>query len=182
MKKLLSLAVALLVTTSLYAVPPQDKGDMPEPPQKHHQKIGPDFEKMAKDLGITDEQKDKLNEMMKEDMSRKKELREVIKQKMEAIDAELLKENIDMNAVNALAAEIQQTSADISRINIESKLKVRSVLSFEQYTKMEQTRKENMEKFKKEFRGDVEKVFKDKVADKKEIKKADKKADKKAKK
>ena len=180
MKKLLSLAVALLVTTSLYAVPPQDKGDMPEPPQMHHQKMGPDFEKMAKELGITDEQKDKLNEMMKEDMSRKKELREVIKQKMEAIDAELLKENIDMNAINALAAEIQQTSSDISRINVESKLKVRSVLSFEQYTKMEQNRKEMMEKFKKEFKGDLEKAFKDK-ADKKEIKKADKK-DKKAKK
>ena len=152
---------------------------MPEPPQMHHHK-GPDFEKMAKELGITDEQKDRLNAMMKEDMSRKKELREVIKQKMEAIDAELLKENIDMNAINALAAEIQQTSADISRINVESKLKVRSVLSFEQYTKMEQNRKEMMEKFKKEFKNDLEKAFKDK-ADKKEIKKADKK-DKKAKK
>ena len=50
MKKILSLAVALLVTTSLYAVPPQEKGDMPEPPHQHFQKMGPDFEKIAKDV------------------------------------------------------------------------------------------------------------------------------------
>ena len=91
---------------------------------------------------------------------------------MEAIDEELLKENIDMNVINQLATEIQQTSADISRINIESKLKVRSVLSFEQYTKMEQNRKEMMEKFKKEKPAKVE----EKVQPKKD--KKDKKAKK----
>lgn len=172
MKKILSLAVALLVTTSLYAVPPQDKGDVAEPQHMHHQKMGPDFAKIAKELNITEEQKTTLNDMMKEDMSRKKELRQVIRQKMEAIDEELLKENIDMNVINQLATEIQQTSADISRINIESKLKVRSVLSFEQYTKMEQNRKEMMEKFKKEKPAKVE----EKVQPKKD--KKDKKAKK----
>jgi Spy/CpxP family protein refolding chaperone len=175
MKKILSLAVALLVTTSLYAVPPQDKGDMSEPPQMHHQKMGIDFAKIAKELNITDEQKDKLNEMMKEDMSRKKELRQVIRQKMEAIDEELLKENVDMNVINQLATEIQQTSADISKINIESKLKVRSVLSFEQYTKMEQNRKEMMKNFKKDKPANAE----EKVQPKKDKKdKKDKKGKK----
>ena len=179
MKKLLCLALALFVTTSLYAMPPQEKGDMPEPPHMHHQK-GPDFEKIAKELNITDDQKAQLNEMMKVDMERKGELRKQVKEKMDAINDELLKENVDMNVINALAAEIQQTSADISRINIESKLKVRSVLSFEQYTKMEQNRKEMMEKFKNEFKDKQDKG--DKKADKKGDKKADKKADKKDKK
>lgn len=181
MKKILSLAVALLVTTSLYAVPPQEKGDMPEPPH-HNQKMGgPDFEKIAKELNITDEQKAQLNEMMKVDMERKQELRKQVREKMDAISDELMKENIDMNAVNSIAAEVQQLSADISRINIESKLKVRSVLSFEQYTKMEQSRKEMMEKFKKEFKNDVKKAFPQDKNDKAKDKKADKK-DKKAKK
>ncbi len=175
MKKILSLAVALLVSSSLYAVPPQDKGDVAEPQHMHHQKMGPDFAKIAEELNITEEQKTTLNNMMKEDMSRKKELRQVIRQKMEAIDDELLKENVDMNVINQLATEIQQTSADISRINIESKLKVRSVLSFEQYTKMEQNRKEMMEKFKKEKPAKVE----EKVQPKKEKKdKKDKKGKK----
>ena len=179
MKKILSLAVALLVTTSLYAVPPQEKGDMPEPPHQHFQKMGPDFEKIAKELNITDEQKAQMNEMMKVDMERKQELRKQIKEKMDAISDELMKENIDMNAVNAIAAEVQQLSADISRINIESKLKVRSVLSFEQYTKMEKTRKEMMEKFKKEFKQEAKQIFADKAKDKQDKKdKKDKKAKK----
>ena len=175
MKKILSLAVALLLSSSLYAVPPQEKGDVPGHAFGHHQKMtGPDFEKLAKDLNITDDQKAQLNEMMKEDMSRKKELRQTIREKMELIDEELLKENIDMNAVNQLAAEIQQTSADISRINIESKLKVRSVLSFEQYTKMEKNRKEMMANFKKE----AKEVKADKAKDDKAKDKKDKKAKK----
>ena len=180
MKKILSLAVALLVTTSLYAVPPQEKGDMPEPPHQHFQKMGPDFEKIAKELNITDEQKAQMNEMMKVDMERKQELRKQVKEKMDAISDELMKENIDMNAVNAIAAEVQQLSADISRINIESKLKVRSVLSFEQYTKMEKTRKEMMEKFKKEFKQEAKQAFADK--DKKDKQDKKDKKDKKAKK
>ena len=175
MKKILSLAVALLVSSSLYAVPPQDKGDVAEPQHMHHQKMGPDFAKIAEELNITEEQKTALNNMKKEDMSRKKELRQVIRQKMEAIDEELLKENVDMNVINQLATEIQQKSADISRINIESKLKVRSVLSFEQYTKMEKTRKEMMEKFKEEKPIKVEENIQPKK-DKKE--KKDKKAKK----
>ena len=162
MKKILSLAVALLVTTSLYAVPPQEKGDMPEPPHMMHHQKGPDFEKIAKELNITDEQKAQMNEMMKTDMERKQELRKQIREKMDAITDELMKENIDMNAVNAIAAEVQQLSADISRINIESKLKVRSILSFEQYTNMEQNRREMMEKFKKEFKQEAKQAFADK--------------------
>ena len=180
MKKILSLAVALLVTTSLYAVPPQEKGDMPEPPHQHFQKMGPDFEKIAKELNITDEQKAQMNEMMKVDMERKQELRKQVREKMDAISDELMKENIDMNAVNAIAAEVQQLSADISRINIESKLKVRSVLSFEQYTKMEKSRKEMMEKFKKEFKQEAKQAFADK--DKKDKQDKKDKKDKKAKK
>ena len=174
MKKILSLAVALLVTTSLYAVPPQEKGDMPEPPHMMHHQKGPDFEKIAKELNITDEQKAQMNEMMKVDMERKQELRKQVREKMDAISDELMKENIDMNKVNAIAAEVQQLSADISRINIESKLKVRSILSFEQYTKMEQNRREMMEKFKKEFKQEAKQAFADK--DKKD--KKDKKAKK----
>ena len=175
MKKILSLAVALLVSSSLYAVPPQDKGDVAEPQHMHHQKMGPDFAKIAEELNITEEQKTTLNNMMKEDMSRKKELRQVIRQKMEAIDEELLKENVDMNVINQLATEIQQKSADISRINIESKLKVRSVLSFEQYTKMEQNRKEMMKNFKKDKPANAE----EKVQPKKDKKdKKDKKGKK----
>ena len=41
-----------------------------------------DFDKISKELNITDEQKQKINELMQADLSKKKELRQQIKQKM----------------------------------------------------------------------------------------------------
>ena len=53
-----------------------------------------------------------------------------------------------MNVVNGLAAEIQQLNAEISKINIESKVNVRNILTFDQYSRMEQARRQMMDKFK----------------------------------
>ena len=151
MKKFISLVLTLFVSSFIYAAPPQkDNKIMPEPPHKQQEQMRQDFDKISKELNITDEQKQKINELMQADILRKKELRKQIKQKSNAIDEELLKENIDMDVINKLAQEIQQLSAEISKINIESKLNVRSILTFEQYSKMEQARQQVMEKYKKE--------------------------------
>jgi Spy/CpxP family protein refolding chaperone len=150
MKKILSLVLTLFVSSFIYAAPQKnDKGNIPpEPPHKYQQQMKVDFEKISKELNITEEQKQKINELMKSDLEKKKELRQQIKQKSEAIDEELMKEKFDMNTINSLATEIQQLNAEIAKINIESKLKVRNILTFEQYSRMEQARKQAMEKFK----------------------------------
>lgn len=149
MKKFLSLALVLFVSSFVYAVPPkQSKGNMPESPHKYQEQMRQDFDKISKELNITDEQKQKINELMQKDLTKKQELRHQIKQKSDAIDAELMKEKIDMNVVNGLAAEIQQLNAEISKINIESKVNVRNILTFDQYSRMEQARRQMMDKFK----------------------------------
>ena len=146
MKKFLSLVLTLFLSGFIYAAPPQkSNNNMPqEPSHKHQQNMKQNFDRLIKELNISEEQQEKIKEMMQTDISRKKELRQQIKEKSDSIDEELLKENIDMNVVNKLAQEIQQLSAEISKINIESKLKVRSTLTFDQYSKMEQTRKSQM--------------------------------------
>ena len=150
MKKFLSLLLTLFVSSFIYAVPPKnDKGNIPsESPHKHQQQMKVDFEKIAKDLNITEEQKQKINELMRTDLEKKKELRQQIKQKSDAIDEELMKEKFDIYVVNKLAEEIQQLNAEIAKTNIESKLNVRSILTYEQYSRMEQARKQAMENFK----------------------------------
>ena len=150
MKKFLSLLLTLFVSSFIYAVPPKnDKGNIPpESPHKHQQQMKVDFEKIAKDLNITEEQKQKINELMRTDLEKKKELRQQIKQKSNAIDEELMKEKFDIYVVNKLAEEIQQLNAEIAKTNIESKLNVRSILTYEQYSRMEQARKQAMENFK----------------------------------
>ena len=152
MKKILSLVLTLFVSSFIYAAPPKsDKGNMPpEPPHKQQQQMKVDFEKIAKELNITDEQKQKINELMRADLEKKKLLRQQIKQKSDAIDEELIKEKFDIHVINKLAEEIQQLNAEIAKTNIESKLNVRSILTFEQYSRMEQARKQTIENFKQE--------------------------------
>ena len=75
-------------------------------------------------------------------------LRQQIKEKSNAIDEELIKEKFDIHVINKLAEEIQQLNAEIAKINIESKLNVRSILTFEQYSKMEKARKQTIENLK----------------------------------
>lgn len=152
MKKILSLVLVLFVSSFVYAAPPKnDKGNMPPAlQQKQQEQLRQDFDKISKELNITDEQKQKINELMQTDLSKKKELRQQIKQKADAIDDELMKENFDINVVNSLSAEIQQLNAEISKINIESKLNVRNILTFDQYLRMEQARRQMIKKFKQE--------------------------------
>lgn len=151
MKKILSLLLTLFVSSFIYAAPPkQDKGNMPEPPHKQQQQMKQDFEKISQELNITDEQKQKINELMKADLEKKKELRQQIKEKSNAVDEELMKEKFDIYVVNQLAEEIQKLNAEIAKINIESKLNVRSILTFDQYSRMEQARQQMMKKFKQE--------------------------------
>ena len=143
------MVLTLFISSFVFAAQPQKDNAMPhEMSKKYQQQMKEDFDRITKELNITDEQKQKINESMMADLAKKKELRQQIKQKTNLIDEELLKEKIDMNVINKLSTEIQQLSAEISKINTESKLNVRNILSFEQYSRMEQARKQMMEKFK----------------------------------
>jgi len=150
MKKFLSLVLTLFVSSFVFAAPPKEnkKSMPPKSPNNYQLQMKQDFDKISKELNITDEQKQKINELMQADLSKKKELRQQIKQKMNIIDEELMKENLDTETINKLTQEIQQLSAEISKLNIESKLNVRNILSFKQYSRMEQARMQMMDKFK----------------------------------
>ena len=151
MKKFLSLVLTLFVSSFVFSsLSKENKKSMtPTSPNNYQLEMKQDNDKISKELNITDEQKQKINELMKADLSKKKELRQQIKQKMNIIDEELMKENLDTETINKLTQEIQQLSAEISKLNIESKLNVRNILSFKQYSRMEQARMQMMDKFKK---------------------------------
>lgn len=159
MKKFLSLVLTLFVSSFVFAAPPKEnkKSMPPKSPNNYQLQMKQDFDKISKELNITDEQKQKINELMQADLSKKKELRQQIKQKMNIIDEELMKENLDTETINKLTQEIQQLSAEISKLNIESKLNVRNILSFKQYSRMEQARMQMMDKFKQIKRSGQEK-------------------------
>lgn len=150
MKKILSFVLVLFISSFVYANSPKNaRGDITNKSQQHRQQRIQDFDNLIKELNINEAQQKEIKDLMQNGMTKKRELRHQIREKFVAIDNELLKEKFDMEVIRGLEKEIQELNTQVSKINIETKLKVRSILTFEQYTKIEQNRKQTMEKFKK---------------------------------
>lgn len=117
--------------------------------QEFEQKAAERFEKTAKELGLTQDQVAQMKEIREQNKIKTKQIIEEIRKKDKAIDEELLKENYDRAVVNNLLQEIRQLSADMSQIRIDDKIKVRSILTQEQFSKIEQNKKDFLLKQKK---------------------------------
>lgn len=165
MKKFLSSLFAVLFLTGIsFAQPPEPPveqegmeqphmsmdGDMQKPPQMPKQnmkKAKKGFEEIAKEINLTDEQKQQIETMAKADKDKKKEIRKQMKEKFKAIDAELLKENYDINVINGLTADIQALQSEMAKTNIDSKVQMRSILTYDQFKQIEEIKEKNKEKF-----------------------------------
>lgn len=117
--------------------------------QEFEQKAAERFDKTAKELGLTQDQIAQMKEIREQNKIKTKQIIEEIRKKDKAIDEELLKENYDRAVVNNLLQEIRQLSADMSQIRIDDKIKVRSILTQEQFSKIEQNKKDFLLKQKK---------------------------------
>lgn len=117
--------------------------------QEFEQKAAERFYKTAKELGLTQDQIAQMKEIREQNKIKTKQIIEEIRKKDKAIDEELLKENYDRAVVNNLLQEIRQLSADMSQIRIDDKIKVRSILTQEQFSKIEQNKKDFLLKQKK---------------------------------
>lgn len=118
------------------------------------------FEKMLKKLKITDEQKAKMDELMKSDMAQRTALKKQIREKRKAIDNELLKADYDKNIVDTLTKEIRQLSGDIVQIQIDGKIKMRNILTYEQFKQLEEDRIQMQEKMKEKMQKKMKKMGK----------------------
>lgn len=116
--------------------------------QEFEQKAAEKFDKTAKELGLTQDQIAQMKEIREQNKIKTKQIIEEIRKKDKAIDEELLKENYDRAVVNNLLQEIRQLSADMSQIRIDDKIKVRSILTQEQFSKIEQNKKDFLLKHK----------------------------------
>ena len=209
MKKLLSSLMAVLFTAGIALAQPPElpaepdgmeppqigmDGDMQRPPKMSKQdqkKMKKSFEEIAKELNLTDEQKQQIETMAKTDKEKRKEIRNQIREKFKAVDAELLKENYDINVVNGLTDDIKSLQGEMSKMNIDGKIQMRNILTYDQFKQIEQMRQNKMNKIKDmkddvavssdtaKVKADVEKKVKEDLKSAKEAEKAAKKKEKK---
>ncbi|MFA7074047.1 MAG: Spy/CpxP family protein refolding chaperone [Endomicrobiaceae bacterium] len=127
---------------------------------KMDSKMKKKFEKMLKKLKITDEQKAKMDELMKSDMAQRTALKKQIREKRQAVDNELLKADYDKTVVDTLTKEIRQLSGDIVQIQIDGKIKMRNILTYEQFKQLEEDRIQMQEKMKEKMKKKMKKTGK----------------------
>ncbi|MDD2524097.1 MAG: Spy/CpxP family protein refolding chaperone, partial [Endomicrobiaceae bacterium] len=140
--------------------PSEDNGQ--QPPRLENKmkdkdcKMKEKFEKMLKKLNITDAQKTKMDELMNSDKEKRASLKKQIHEKRQALDNELLKADYDKAVVENLTKDIRQLSGDIVQIQIDGKIQIRNILTYEQFKKIEEDRI----KMQKEMKGKMGKMGK----------------------
>jgi len=103
------------------------------------------FEKLNKDLNLTDEQKTKIQTLQAEQQNIVPNTMKELRQKYNDLTTELSKEKYDKNIINSLTEEILSIEKKLSLDRINTKIKMRDILSTEQFKRLE----ENMHKMHK---------------------------------
>lgn len=108
------------------------------------------FDKMKSELGLSDEQAQKLKAHKEAQMAQGKALWDEMKTKREALRAELEKEKVDESRVKALNGELKALQNKMADQRIAAVLEVRKILTPEQFKKfherMEERREDRQEK------------------------------------
>jgi Spy/CpxP family protein refolding chaperone len=92
-------------------------------------------EKLVKELGLTDEQKEKMDRFREEKKEEKKELHQALRGKQKELREELQLYDSNMGKVKSLASEIKRLQGKLIDLRVESIENVKSVLTEEQYKK-----------------------------------------------
>lgn len=96
------------------------------------------FEKLSKDLNLTDEQKSKIQALEAEQKETVPNTMKALKQKYNDLTAELTKEKYDTATINKITEEILSLENKASSNRINTKIKMRNILSAEQFKKLEE--------------------------------------------
>ena len=132
-----SVKIVVLLFVSICFIQPLFADNIANGKNKHQDGIK-FFEKLSHDLNLTDEQKTKIQALQEEQKQTVPSIMKELGQKNKAIDAELAKDKYDVNNVNKLANDIVSLETKLSANRINTKIKMRSILSAEQFKQLDQ--------------------------------------------
>lgn len=94
------------------------------------------MDRMSKELGLNDAQRDKVTALKKDFREQQKELFKQISAKKKELGDELGREKLDKKKIDAITAELDKLSGKKLKNRISHVLAVREVLTYEQYSKL----------------------------------------------
>lgn len=142
------LAAALIVAIA-FAAPCALAGEGWGGHHKGSTEKGDHFEKMAKDLDLTSEQKDALAKYREETAPKMKDVRDRMQAAREGLRTELDKDTPDKANIAAIIEELKNLTGEKTQLMVDRVLTMKKVLTPEQSAKMRSI----MEKKREEFKG-----------------------------
>jgi len=143
--RIISLAViaVFLVSGNLYA---ESQCGAPEGGRGNGK--GDKFQKLAEELNLTPEQKEKLKAQRAEFKEKNKALREKMQAKNKELKNELKNPTVDRAAVNATIEDIKSLTGEKLNSRVDKILSMKDVLTPEQFTKLQEKMQEKYKKMK----------------------------------
>ncbi|OIO36909.1 MAG: hypothetical protein AUJ74_00525 [Candidatus Omnitrophica bacterium CG1_02_44_16] len=115
-------------------------------------------DKIVKDLGLTEEQQAKFSEHHKNTAAKHKELRRAVRESEKQLREELAKYDADQGKIQAVAATVKKAQAELIDNRITDITALKSILTKEQFEKLQQKAKTRAETMKAK-RGDLKESF-----------------------
>lgn len=107
--------------------------DRPAPQRFNHDHRGKRDDSAARILNLTEDQKQKLNDIRTKQKEGMKASFEQMKSNREALDQEIILSNPDMNKINELQNQLKTIQSQMVDNKLNSRLEIKKVLSHEQF-------------------------------------------------
>lgn len=98
-------------------------------------KVKTHFDVLAERLGLSAEQKEKVVKIFEKKKEKERALNKQLREKDMLLKQEFDKENIDKDTISKLSEEISNIRKELFKLDIDTKIELKSVLTTEQYNK-----------------------------------------------
>ncbi len=129
------MAIFLSTSSAAFAGEPFEKGNKKYGEREHKRNFG------FRELGLTDEQREQLDNQRQEQIGKSEKIFETLKAKKKALHEEIAKSEADTAKINGLVDEINSLKGQLFSQRIEGLLATKKVLTQEQFEKMEKMKK-----------------------------------------
>lgn len=98
-------------------------------------KVKTHYDILAERLGLSPEQKEKFIKILENKKEKEFALKQQLREKAMLLKKEFNKENIDKDTISKLSEEISNISKELFKLDIDTKMELKSVLTSDQYNK-----------------------------------------------
>jgi Spy/CpxP family protein refolding chaperone len=127
---------AFCIACAVYAQPPgENEGGYHSRRGKHGEREER-IKQCIDKLGLTDEQKAKLETQRAENKTKKRELRRSLKDKRSELRQELDKPDSDKAKIDSIVADMKELEGDLIELRVQKVLQMKAILSHEQFEKL----------------------------------------------